>query len=442
MLTKYLGRYLARFISSHLATELRLTLWQLKQHLLRHPNQIELYLKADDPYSYLLAQVLPKFYPRFDLKWRIFIVDKLPTNMYPEPNLWRQHALTDARQLASLYQLDFDSQSYPSEPAINQATAQLLQVQLDSEKIGLSQLNSIKEIFTNLWHDDIDAPHSKSINLQQLTDNERKLIKRHHYLSASLFYQGQWFWGLDRLDHLERLLHRQQSKERQGKVLFNRTYCHFCSAVTIGKTAKLKLQQPITLYFSIRSPYSHLALERCVTLAKHYGIPLNLKPVIPMLMRGLSVPRDKTLYIFLDAKREATKLGINYGFVADPLGAGVKRCYALFEYAKAQGKEVEYLLSFSRAVNAEGIMAQSDRGLKHIVSRAGLDWQQTKALLCPEQLERTWSDCSKANQQELTDMGFWGVPVIKYGDVQVWGQDRLFVIEQHIKQTLFGQSSY
>ena len=47
-------------------------------------------------------------------------------------------------------------------------------------------------------------------------------------------------------------------------------------------------------------------------LAPH-RIPLVLRPIAPMVARGLPVPQVKRLYIVRDAKRCADRLGIPFG---------------------------------------------------------------------------------------------------------------------------------
>ena len=185
-------------------------------------------------------------------------------------------------------------------------------------------------------------------------------------------------------------------------------------------------------FWSARSPYSYIALLQAVKLTIHYGIPLEVKPVLPMMMRGLYVPPKKAIYIFLDTKREAQKLGIDYGFLADPLGEGVERCYALLAYARENNKYLDYLLSFANAVNAHGVRADTDNGMKKIVEGAGLSWQEAKLHLT----NTDYKEEVTANQADIYQKGSWGVPVFRYKDIQVWGQDRLFVMEDAIRQNL------
>src|SRR5262249_5542867 len=105
----------------------------------------------------------------------------------------------------------------------------------------------------------------------------------------------------------------------------------------------------LEFYPSLRSPYSYIAMERVYALARRHPVDLVLRPVLPMAMRGLPVPRTKRLYITLDAKREAEEAGVAFGRVCDPLGRPVERGFSLYPLACARGRAAEYLLSFARA---------------------------------------------------------------------------------------------
>ena len=156
---------------------------------------------------------------------------------------------------------------------------------------------------------------------------------------------------------------------------------------------------------------------------------MALRPVLPMMMRGLPVPRVKRFYILTDAKREADKLGLPFGRIADPLGAATERCYALVDHATERGKRADLLLSFMRGAFADGIDGATDAGMKRIVERAGLDWAAAR----PHLDNPDWRAWAEDNRRALTAMGLWGVPCFRYGAVTAWGQDRLWVIEQAVR---------
>ena len=49
-----------------------------------------------------------------------------------------------------------------------------------------------------------------------------------------------------------------------------------------------------------------------------------------MVMRNLPVPMRKGRYILRDTKREADRIGVAFGKIADPVGKPVQRCLFAF----------------------------------------------------------------------------------------------------------------
>jgi 2-hydroxychromene-2-carboxylate isomerase len=436
LIRKRLQRHAARLLSSTALKHTRRSGWRIRQALAAGQPQVDVWLRADDPYSYLLAQVLPQLQSRFAVNWQLNICAELQDDMYPEPQMWQHNARLDARLLAALYGLEQPLPGDLSQPLayaqIEVATARLLGLECSQP-----DWQQVLTVFDDLWQGKtFDAQPLTGDQQQQLQHNDQRLRQQGHYLSATLKFQGEWYWGLDRLDHLERRLNQLKLNRDAAEVQFDKTYAQFCRPFDEHQVSAAQREQPLILYFSIRSPYSHLGLERMVKLAQHYGLRLEIKPVLPMIMRGLKVPPTKKFYIFHDTKREADKLGIPYGFVADPLGLGVERCYALFEYARQQGRATDYLLSYARGVNAEGILSETDAGLKYIVERAGLQWSQAQTILEQPDWQTAWHDWAEANREEMIAQGQWGVPSLRYGELTLWGQDRIEFIEQAIRRHL------
>lgn len=183
----------------------------------------------------------------------------------------------------------------------------------------------------------------------------------------------------------------------------------------------------LDLFFSFRSPYSYIVLPRVFALADHYGARLNLRFILPMVMRGLPVPLSKRLYIVRDTKREATAEGLPFGRIADPLGRPVERGLAILHHAlqqdEARGRA--FALSFLQGVFAEGIEAGDDRGLGLLAERAGLDGPAALAAIADD----GWRAVAEANRQAMVGLGLWGVPSLRFGESFTWGQDRLWLIE-------------
>ena len=87
-------------------------------------------------------------------------------------------------------------------------------------------------------------------------------------------------------------------------------------------------------------PIQQLVLIGAVRLATETGVELVVRPVLPMVMRGVPVSREKGLYIFTDAAREALESGVAFGRFYDPVGEPVRRCYSLYPWACEQGKGI------------------------------------------------------------------------------------------------------
>lgn len=443
-LRKKIQPYAARLISSEKTLQLKRGAFEIARKLLAQPHHVEVYLRINDPYSYLLVQVLADLEQRYEVNIQFHTIQHLSDDMYPELEMWHDNGFIDASHLAHLYDLAWPSQSPENSLVlINQGTRKLLQLESACIKAKVVDWARVEEVFASYWLEEssdfiADADSQDPLTLDRmLYANEQSLKDKGHYMSAMLYYAGEWYWGLDRLDHLEKRLNDLGANRdsSQPQVKFNKTYADFCQPETALSESNPALKK-LVLYFSIRSPYSHIGLQQGIKLAQHYQCELEVKPILPMIMRGLSVPDTKKMYIFHDTKREALKLGLDYGFVADPLGLGVERCYTLFTYAQSLGCEKEYLLNFAQAVNAQGIHSDTDAGLKVIVERSGMDWQQAKLLLNNKSTRDDWQRWAEENRQQMLALGSWGVPTFKYGDLVLWGQDRVGLIEYAMKQDL------
>jgi 2-hydroxychromene-2-carboxylate isomerase len=177
----------------------------------------------------------------------------------------------------------------------------------------------------------------------------------------------------------------------------------------------------VDYFYSFRSPYSYLSGPRGFALADNFQIDLRFRGVIPMMMRGESVPTAKRLHTMRDVKREADRLGMPFGQIHDPLGEGATRTLAVSEYAIDVGRVREFVLTATQAIWAEATDPATDEGLRLICETAGLDWEGCRAALS----DPTIADRVEANTLELTRIGHWGVPVFVFEGEQFWGQDRI-----------------
>ena len=180
-------------------------------------------------------------------------------------------------------------------------------------------------------------------------------------------------------------------------------------------------ERRVDYFYSFRSPYSYLSGPRGFALADDCEIELHFRGVIPMMMRGESVPTAKRMHTMRDVKREADRLGMPFGRIHDPLGEGATRTLAVSEHAIDVGRAREFVLTAAQAIWAEATDPASDEGLRRICEQAGLDWERCREALSDPQIAAR----VEANTNELVEIGHWGVPVFVFEGEQFWGQDRI-----------------
>ena len=123
-----------------------------------------------------------------------------------------------------------------------------------------------------------------------------------HYQGGTLYFDGEWFWGADRLPRLWERLAAEGYCDANLPVF---------DPYHIGTAARLKATGPVSAgvkleyYPSLRSPYSAIAHAEVERLTTTTQAELVLRPVMPMLMRGVTAPRHKQRYIITDCAREA-----------------------------------------------------------------------------------------------------------------------------------------
>ena len=383
------------------------------------PHRIDYFHQTDDPYSWLVAQVLPLLASRYDIDLRCHLVSAPADWAAPERARLEAWSRIDAERLAPKAGVKLACAGIPPDASrvalAESAAAGCLK--------GANPAEDLARVSEALWSGGA-IPESLEDASAAKREGDTLRQKLGHYLGGMLHYAGEWYWGIDRLHFLEERLTALGARRVPAPLdlIYAQPLSPRADATPAGGGE-------VHYYLSFRSPYTYIAAERVKALADAYGLELRLRFVLPMVMRGLPVPPAKRNYITLDAAREARRVGVPFGRVADPLGRPVERGYALLPWAIEQGRGYEYCLAFMRGVWSNGIDAGSDGGMRRIVQAAGLNWQHARQLLGSD----GWRAQAEANRVELTSLGLWGVPGFRFNDVLAWGQDRLWVIEDAIR---------
>lgn len=394
------------------------------------PHLLHYFHQTDDPYSALTAACLPALAARYKVNIEAHLVGPPADNAAPERDKLIAYSRKDAALLAQRYGLSFtDTGAQPGAADILRAQG-LLAAAIDKHNF----IESAHAISAALWAGP-NALESLSTELSEIPDalavvthvKAGNALRQRlgHYLGGMFHYAGEWYWGIDRLHHLE---HRLQALGAQAPGV---TGVMFPPDLDLAQSARRPVPPAppaIDFYVSLRSPYSAIVTERVFELGRRTGAPVNIRYVLPMVMRGLPVPLAKRYYISLDTAREAFVRGIAFGRLNDPVGRPTERGLALLAFAIGMGQGESYLRSFMHGVWAEGIDAGSDRGLRRITERAGLNWPEARAAL----KDPGWRKTAEDNRQTMFGLGIWGVPSFCAGDTAVWGQDRLWAIEDSL----------
>lgn len=419
-----LTSWLARAITSPRRLRLLRRWREAKRRLAGRERRAVFYFRVDDPYAWLLLQVLPEFARHFHLRIEPRVLLYLDERLYPAPDMLARLAPADAVQLAEVQELELPRDWQTPDPdAAFHATRILLKHEHDPAFWQLAG-----QLCRRLWSGDTDgideqlrthggaAADQARLELEARRDS---FLNEGHYLTATLYHEGEWYWSPERLDHLALRLREQDS-------LLPRSPRWYGAAKQARLEGEPRAGRTLELFFSFRSPYSYIALARTFQLADHYQLELVIRPVLPMVMRGLAVPPAKRFYILRDAAREAHLNGVPFGKVCDPVGRGVERCMALWPFAEKEGRLRAWLLTAGEHIWSRGRDMATDRGLRDACETAGLDWNRARRWLDDDD----WRARAETNRAEMMAAGSWGVPTFRLDDRIIWGQDRFGVLER------------
>lgn len=401
----------------------------LKRRMTGAPAQVHYFHQADDPYSHLMLQALPALLANYDIKLMLHVAPVPTEAAAPDRVRLEAWSRRDAALLAKNLGLHYvDPEQQPQADLVVRAD-QAMVAAFSAETDSGAKLVAALAISDALWRGDGAALTKLAVTNQAsavaaIEAGAALRQKLGHYLGGTLYFEGEWYWGIDRLNYLEsRLSSAGLARHTTQKLIAP------VPRVTCNHQPTNGVHPDLHFFLSFRSPYTYIAVPRAIQLAEHYGANLQLRFVLPMAMRGLPVPMEKRLYITRDTKREAESLGLRFGHIADPLGAPTERGLAVLHHAIQAGKGPEFALSFLQGVFADGIDAGSDKGLQKIAGRAGVDAALVNAALA----DASWREVAEANRAEMFSEGLWGVPSFRVDERPAhWGQDRMWLIEQDL----------
>jgi len=404
---------------------------------------VEYFHQLDDPYSHLTAQVLVKLAARYHIKIVPHLVRASGGDHQPEQQKLATWARRDTELVAPHYGLSFPGDAGVTPDVEHQQLAAAALAGMDANEF----IESVEKISQRCWLGEsielsqtVQAQSSESDISKKLDQGSARLAELGHYSGATFYYGGEWYWGVDRLFHLEQRLrdlgvcHAPEEPYIVSRPAIDVSVSDGCK-VDGSKVDASNLE--LHFYPSLNSPYTSIIFDRTVELAKACNITFYHKPVLPMIMRGVPAPITKGKYIFFDTKREADFFGVPFGKHVTPIGTPTRQAYSLFPWAKSLGKDIELHSALLRMAWSEGKGLHKKVNMRRAVEAVGLDWNEA----CHQLGSESWKAFVEQNQREMVEhMGLWGVPCYRLSgpdgepDLVVWGQDRLWLVAAEIRR--------
>ena len=204
------------------------------------------------------------------------------------------------------------------------------------------------------------------------------------------------------------------------------------------------------LYWSFRSPYCYLALDRILAIHRDYDVAINVRPVYPMAIRSAEFFKHVNPlyrpYHTLDSHRVAEFLGVPFRRpLPDPVVMDmttnaiaaeqpyVHRLTRLGQAAVEAGRGLEFLDKVSRIL-WDGSVDNWHLGdhLAKAMARAGLDAATLERDVAADPAK--YDRLIEANQRAQLAAGHWGVPLMAFAGEPFYGQDRVETLLWRMRQ--------
>ena len=397
-------------------------------------HEVLYFHKVDDPYSHLTIQFIEKLKSSYDISVKSILVGEEDPEAVHETSLYSNYCLEDVKRIAPFYDIAFPAKSNPSKEIIYKANSIL-------SEVSENKFNEIAiKVSFALWSDDLETinnlylafPASEAKVANKILSGNKLRNNKGYYFGSAFYYEKELYWGVDRLAYLEERLTELGLK----KSLDVKPICslRLKTPEILNSSKKVNL----TYFPSLNSPYTHISTQRVQELANNPSVNLITKPVLPMLMRGMTIPSYKGKYIISDAAREGRKYNHEIKSIYSPIGSPARKAYSLFPSIDKAGKGFEYITELLNASFQDGINIGDDDYLQNLVCKLGLEWDEIKKTF----KSNSWKKDLDNNLKEMYEGNCWGVPSFKITNEDgsdpfyAWGQDRMWLIKEEINKRL------
>lgn len=310
------------------------TLFKFKRFIfLKNRRVLNLFIAADDVQSFVLLQCIRQIIEAYDVDVKINVLE-------PQINGWSSGldvkydwVFRDSNLFCALYGLEHPARPSRSLQCLDMVTSMLVNVA--TSKTTSRNVEDATAVLKLAWNCPSRISKasqgglaSTDVVASELRSNKSLLKRLGYYNPGAVEYEGEWY-PPGRLHHLERRL-QNEFPGINCPLLFDKELESPISVLSQrASTTPLFYQsedtnvRQVELFYSFRSPYSQLVLPRLRPMCEAFNVQVVIRPVLPMVTRGLKVPLEKELYIGRDAAREARLFGLRMGKIADPCNAAL-----------------------------------------------------------------------------------------------------------------------
>lgn len=268
--------------------------WQLERRmrirrsilpLTREP--LTVYLRLDDAYSYLTAQVLLELEELLiarEKPLRVVICTQAPSH-YPQDltaDAWQRYSLRDAGVLARQHRFIFQTQSHPPDAALMLCALDILRL---SPFTGRDYLQLLENVFHMLWQRQtgkLQTLHQMALrrkpNIAVMAEGR---ICNKVLLAADIEFDHKHYRAIDDLLRLTRHLKRAGRLATEPVLLIDHIEWREHSVSDPNSLAEIQAcQADLHVYMPLEDPFSWLILGYLQRdMAGYYNVRLHLHPL-------------------------------------------------------------------------------------------------------------------------------------------------------------------
>ena len=206
----------------------------------------------------------------------------------------------------------------------------------------------------------------------------------------------------------------------------------------------------VDLFWSVRSPYSWLSIDRIMKMSQDYELEVNVRQVYPIAIRNpeffKKVDPKFMKYLMLDFMRMAEYLEIPCtGFpTPDPVVQDMETLeiaeeqpliYRMVHYgveAAKQGKGLAYIHAVGHLYYSSGLVWTEGDHLAKTLNKIGMNLDELESKF-DKNFDKNDATINES-QRVLETAGHWGVPNLVFKNEPFFGQDRVDVCLWRMKQ--------